>query len=139
MSVMTITIFIAATFFTQITMLNMLIAIMSDTFEKVFENYSIYIKRTTLSLLADYAANIRTIPTPDELTKKFLFVISPEVEEERSNDSWYGTVHQIQKHMNLLQKKNVTKLDQLKEKIDEKILELDASMTDKNLLVSNKI
>ena len=37
MSVFTITIFIAATFFTQITMLNMLIAIMGDTFEKITE------------------------------------------------------------------------------------------------------
>ena len=37
MSVFTIAIFIAATFFTQITMLNMLIAIMGDTFERLTE------------------------------------------------------------------------------------------------------
>ena len=88
MSVMTITIFICATFFTQITMLNMLIAIMGDTFEHITEQRPLYATRTKLGLLADYAANIRTAPKPDDLAKKFLIVVEPKVEEEGFDESW---------------------------------------------------
>ena len=88
MSVLTILIFIAATFFTQITMLNMLIAIMGDTFEKITEQKTLFATRTKLALLADYAANIRTTPTKDDLAKKFLFVVEPEGEEEGFEESW---------------------------------------------------
>ena len=46
--------FFMATFFTQVTMLNMLIAIMSDTFDKVVENRDVYATKTKLRLLGDY-------------------------------------------------------------------------------------
>ena len=88
MALFTITLFICATFFTQITMLNMLIAIMGDTFERITEQKPLYATRTKLALLADYAANIRTAPTPDDLAKKFLFVVEPEAEEEGFDESW---------------------------------------------------
>ena len=88
MSVFTILILICATFFTQITMLNMLIAIMGDTFEKITEQRPLYATRNKLKLLADYAANIRTDPSPDDLAKKFLFVVEPEEEEEGFDESW---------------------------------------------------
>ena len=130
MSVLTILIFICATFFTQITMLNMLIAIMGDTFERITEQRTLFATRTKLALLADYAANIRTAPTPDDLAKKFLFVVEPEAEEEGFDESWQGTVHQLhslnKKHSNLLHKQNAKKFDLL----DEKIMEVDANMAD---------
>ena len=47
--------FILATFFVQVTMLNMLIAIMSDTYERVSENKSVHAHRTKLKLLSEYA------------------------------------------------------------------------------------
>ena len=128
MSVLTIIIFICATFFTQITMLNMLIAIMGDTFERISENRPLFATRTKLSLLADYAANIRTAPTPDDLAKKFLFVVEPEEEEEGFDETWFGTVHQLdtlnKKHSNLLHKQNAKKFDLL----DEKIMDVEVSM-----------
>ena len=95
MSVLTILIFLSATFFTQITMLNMLIAIMGDTFERITEQRSLFATREKLGLLADYAANIRIDPTPDDLARKFLFVIKPEEEEEGFDETWQGSVHQL--------------------------------------------
>ena len=88
MSAFTIIIFLGASFFTQITMLNMLIAIMGDTFERITEQKSLYAVRTKLALLADYASNIRNTPTPDDLARKFLFVVEPEEEEEGLDESW---------------------------------------------------
>ena len=84
----TITIFLLATMFTQITMLNMVIAIMGDTFERITEQRPLYATRTKLGLLADYIANIRSPPTEDDIEKKYLFVIEPEEEEEGFDESW---------------------------------------------------
>ena len=95
MSVFTIIIFICTTFFTQITMLNMLIALMGDTFERITENRPLYATRTKLELLADYSANIRIKPTSEDLAKKFLFVVLPEIEEEGFDEDWQGIVHQL--------------------------------------------
>ena len=88
MSLMTITIFLGATFFTQITMLNMLIAIMGDTFDRISEKKKLYETRTKLDILADYADNIRTDPTPFDLANKFLFIVEPEAEELDIDESW---------------------------------------------------
>ena len=48
--------FLCATMFTQVTMLNMLIAIMADVFEKEIESRSIKLIKTKLQILADNAA-----------------------------------------------------------------------------------
>jgi len=52
--------FVTATFFTQITALNMLIAIMGNTFETVTNQYSQHQMQMKISLLADYVNFIRT-------------------------------------------------------------------------------
>ena len=46
--------FIVTTFVTQITMLNMLVAIMGNTFDNVIERKSIYAIQMRLSILSDY-------------------------------------------------------------------------------------
>ena len=46
--------FLVTTFVTQITMLNMLIAIMGNTFDNVIERKSIYAIQMRLSILSDY-------------------------------------------------------------------------------------
>ena len=46
-------------------LLNMLIAIMGDKFDNMTENRSLYATKTRLSLLADYAQNIRMAPTQE--------------------------------------------------------------------------
>ena len=50
-------IFISATFFTQITMLNMLIAIMGDTFAKVSEKKSMYATQNRIAIMHDFSGN----------------------------------------------------------------------------------
>ena len=51
--------FMLATFFTQVTMLNMVIAIMSDTFERVSEHKELNARRTKLDLLGDFAGMLK--------------------------------------------------------------------------------
>ena len=51
-------IFLAATFFTQITMLNMLIAIMGDSFERVIENRDVNATRIKLNFMNDMAGTV---------------------------------------------------------------------------------
>ena len=50
--------FLFATFFTQITMLNMLIAIMGDTFEEALENKRRITIQTKIDILSQYSAFI---------------------------------------------------------------------------------
>ena len=51
-----------ATFFTQITMLNMLIAIMGNTFDMVIEKKAIHAMETKLSIMSDYSPIINLFP-----------------------------------------------------------------------------
>ena len=69
-------------------MLNMLIAIMGDTFERINEQRPLFHARAKIAWLANYSANMRTVPTPDELAKKFLFVVEPIAEDEGFNEAW---------------------------------------------------
>lgn len=50
--------FTVATFITQITFLNMLIAIMGDTFGRVFENRAQFGLMTKLDIMGDYTVVI---------------------------------------------------------------------------------
>ena len=50
--------FICATFITQITMFNMLIAIMGDTFEQITENKALNSTKSRLELMGDLQANL---------------------------------------------------------------------------------
>ena len=51
--------FLGATFVTAITFLNMLIAIMGDTFGRVYENRAQYGLMTKLSIMGDYTVVIQ--------------------------------------------------------------------------------
>lgn len=50
--------FLFGTMFTNLIMLNMLIAIMADTFERITENRAVFATMTKLSLLGDFAPNL---------------------------------------------------------------------------------
>ena len=79
------TLFILACFFVQITMLNMLIAIMSDTFTKVYEKKHIKLTKTKLEFVSDKPLNTRTEPNTQQ-DQVFLFVVTPLYEEEAPSD-----------------------------------------------------
>ena len=68
--------FIYATLFTQITMLNMLIAIMSDTFEMVTENKLSINRKNKLALMEEYTG-FATLKLPKN---SFMFKVTVEQE-----------------------------------------------------------
>ena len=82
--------FTVATFITQITFLNMLIAIMGDTFGRVFENRAQFGLMTKLSIMGDY-----TVVIEDKNQKQdqlnYLFIVKQKSDGNDENDStWEG-------------------------------------------------
>jgi len=66
--------FIMATFISQVTMLNMLVAIMGDTFERIIENRTLYAIKTKLQLMGEQAGNVKDSGETKEI-KVFMFVV----------------------------------------------------------------
>ena len=75
-TIMCYTFFVLATFITQITMFNMLIAIMGDTFDKITENREINAIKSKLQLMCELVA---LLGAEDKVESKetFLFIIRP--------------------------------------------------------------
>ena len=98
--------FIGTTFFTQITILNMLIAIMSSTFSKHSRNLAELGKRLKFDLMADYLAVVDFIQkylcccfkekknVTRNNSNSYLFMITPldEVENEENSGGQEGGV-----------------------------------------------
>ena len=89
--------FIASTFITQLTMLNMLIAIMGDTYERVMENREVNATRTKLELMSDLMSTLKQTGKPDESKKHFLFIVMPDDDQVDDEDDWEGSVNKITK------------------------------------------
>ena len=66
--------FLLATFFTAVTALNMLIAIMGDTFGKVLDGYEHHSREMKLKILQDYMHNIEG---KSEYKSKFIVLVTP--------------------------------------------------------------
>ena len=79
-----------ATLISQVTMLNMLIAIMGDTFEHIIENKDLNSVKTKIEVMGELASNIHTDGDVDD--NRFLFVITPDEDEIDSLDSWEGSI-----------------------------------------------
>lgn len=86
--------FLSATFFVQITMLNMLIAIMGDTFERVIENREVNATRIKLNFMNDMAGTVGKRDSIQE-DKVFFFVVKPEENEMLEADEWEGTINKV--------------------------------------------
>ena len=79
--------FILTVIISQITFLNMLIAIMGDTFEKVIEKRPTFSLKNKLMILANMESEIRSKEEDDD-SKVFLYVIMPDsVDQEDGGDS----------------------------------------------------
>lgn len=63
-----VVLFILSTIFTQITMLNMIIAIMGDVFDELMENKQLFATQTKFKLAGTYAPLIDITPTDEELS-----------------------------------------------------------------------
>ena len=86
-------------------MLNMLIAIMGNTFEMVIEKKAIHAMETKLAIMSDYS---RIISVFDRDIENFLFIVKPIVDDEEMDDegSWEGGFNFLRKSMH-------SKFDQL--------------------------
>ena len=82
--------FVMATLISQVTMLNMLIAIMGDTFEHVIENQELNSIKIKIEVMSELAFNIHTDSDVD--SNRFLFVITPDEDEEGDMESWEGSI-----------------------------------------------
>ena len=91
------TLFLVTTFIMQITFLNMLIAIMGDTFDRVIEQRPTFSLKNKLMILAGMEMIIRSNETNDD-SKVFLYVIQPVLGIENNSgidgdsESWRGKV-----------------------------------------------
>lgn len=86
--------FILATFITQITVLNMLIAIMGDTFDSVTENQEQAAMKEKLSILNDF---VYIVGFEAEKEDKFIFAAKPKNKGDDEGASWEGKVGAIKK------------------------------------------
>lgn len=85
--------FLLATFITQITFLNMLIAIMGDTYAKVTETKDQSALSERIKILADYVS----VVNDNEKNDQYLVMTKPS--DSESGDSWEGTVSTIKKSL----------------------------------------
>ena len=96
-------------------MLNMLIAIMGDTFDKVTENQKVYTTRTKLQILGDYVNNFTDVETENF----FLFTMTVVQDEggDEQGDSWEGSITRMRKF-------NQKMFDRLEQKFDYQLAKL---------------
>ena len=83
--------FLMSTFLTQLTMLNMLIAIMGDTYGRIMECKEINATMTKLELMADTIHDIPTT-TASRDRQRFLFVVTPDDDEAGAEGEWGGVI-----------------------------------------------
>ena len=88
-----ILLFTVATFLSNITVLNMLIAIMGDTFGKVTEIKEQSGLNEKINILADY---FWIIPE-DKVTLRYLYAMKPRTQTEEESNGWEGEVATIKK------------------------------------------
>ena len=89
--------FIATTFIIQITFLNMLIAIMGDTFERIVENKVVFATKTKLELLGENTfclrqQNSKKMPIEKDI---FLYAVSPVIDDANELEQWHGSVNRM--------------------------------------------
>ena len=68
-------------------MLNMLIAIMGDTFERVIENRDVNAIKSKLDLLSDLVATMAQRDYKED-KEQFLFVVQPDDADDDDGDEW---------------------------------------------------
>ena len=93
-TILAIVVFIVATLFTQVTMLNMLIAIMGDSFAFAMEHRTMFATRERLLFLQTQVPILKSTDNKDN-DKIFMYVIRPSAMEETESDVWEGTVKSI--------------------------------------------
>ena len=84
--------FFLSTFLTQVTALNMIIAIMGDTFSKLSEKKSQLRRQKQITLLAEYIDHIKEEEAEKEKTNHFLVVVKCTA-ETLNDENWEGSLN----------------------------------------------
>ena len=90
--IVVVLLFIAATFLTQVTIFNMLIAIMGDTFGKVTEIKEQSGLKEKINILADY---VWIIPDESGNRSRYVYSMQPKTQTEEESNGWEGQVTSI--------------------------------------------
>ena len=85
-------VFIATTFITQITFLNMLIAIMGDTFDRASEVKEQSALKEKIEILADYVVVVGRESVAGKNLDEFIFAVMPATTSTDEIANWEGTV-----------------------------------------------
>lgn len=116
-------------------MLNMLIAIMGDTFERVIENREVNSIKTKLDLMSDLAGVLKSKNKSEVEKDVFLYVVTPDDEDLDNSDDWEGVVNKIsrdtEKHMSGLKttlNKQIEKLIESQEASEKRDAAMDKDM-----------
>jgi hypothetical protein len=123
----------------MVLMLNLLIAIISDTFERVVERQNAQFWKQLASLILDteqlfgWAVN-RIFPKEQHL---WLHVLEPVNATELADESWSGRVRQLKLHMENSEKKVKAQVDDVKTKVDDVKAQLSAKVDNVNAKVDN--
>lgn len=98
--IMIYVLFFLATFLTQVTALNMIIAIMGATFDKVKDSQEQHEREMKISLLCDYIEVIRKKKgVNDKPHETFLVLVMPDDEDSSAGSEWEGTLNMIRATM----------------------------------------
>ncbi len=89
--------FILATLLTMVTALNMIIAIMGDTYGRVAEGYEMHSRASKISLLSDYVPIISKEKGPDCAPYDGFLVVLTSVEDTGESNEWEGSINTIKK------------------------------------------
>lgn len=90
------TFFIFATFCTQIVFLNLLIAIMGNTFEFVIDRKSQYALQTKLSIMSEYYYVLSNKTNAQQDCKNYLFIVRPKVDKHKDErEDWEGSFNNL--------------------------------------------
>ena len=76
-------------------MLNMLIAIMGDSFDRVFENREIHAVSQKLQILCDLSAALPQTSNEEVLNTIFVVAKPTEDQEDEEGDEWEGTLKRL--------------------------------------------
>ena len=143
--------FIAFTLFVLIMMLNLLIAIISDTFERVIERKQAQFTKEQALLLCQTEQHAlfgflirRWFLSPEQVENGFLHVLRlGKSDAEQSADAWQGRVRGLKDHTTEkvadLEKKVEDEVKELKRQMDENGGELKRQMDEKMEAMNHKI
>ncbi len=103
-------------------MLNMLIAIMGDTFERIMENKDVNATMTKLELMGDLVATLRQ-KSWNQDKNVFMFIVRPDADDANEENDWEGSVNKMTRvtgqKIKALEIEITKKTDRLQESLDD--------------------